>query len=1134
MSFPIGCDFIPKQSKQQAMLAQEAELIRSRSRVRSSRAVRHEGHYSHLLLALAIAGAALLGSGARAAGRAWRQAEPQPGPARANESTNCNQAKPGLGELADLDEQARPNASWPAGLPRRVSDYATPTFYTLRLHADPTRQKFSGQLMIAIDVAEPEPAGSAAGNTSEPAGHRYLALHAAENLRIKRAFYVSSARPGDLQVPASALHRLPERQLIAIDFRPHSIGAGQGLLLIVYSGQVNETDSHGLFVHHSARPAPSSNRRQATSGLATQMQPIFARRFLPAWDEPQLKARFSLIVVLPFRNYQSISNMAVKRKSISLSCAGEPLQEIEFHTTPAMSTYLLTLVVGNFDYIEAITQTNCKLRAYFYAAESPAATNQVVPLAQPEASPNLGANPKRAEAQFGLEVAVRAFDRLELLLGVRYPLQKFDMVALRDFKSGAMENWGAAVFNENFLLYQQNSSGPADTVQLFGRTTRPRGLLVPLVVAHEIVHQWFGNLVSPRSWTYLWLNEGFAQLLMYEVAHSLFPATNYWHTFLEDSRQPAMHDDELVTSSHALELHPVEPEPAPDLANNWSSLFDKITYDKGAMVVRMVWALLGREQFFAGLRHYLLKHSYGTVGSHELWQALEESTGRPERQLEALMSGWLLQEGYPLLTCQLQENATHFRLRLSQERFTLLGAGAFNQTDWFWSIPVSVASEREPEPEPGAGELLLLSDRTATAELAKLSLGRWLKLNANATGYFRVDYLLPGAGPASAGPAGQQVDALARMAPAVRAKQMGPVDRFNLVDDLFAMVLAGRKSSAYYLRYLIEAFGNESEIIVLRAIVKSLKRIRLAIVSNADGKLSGPFDRYVQAYLNQVTQSLPGLAERGDGLVPAGPSNNELKEIGDLIAASRIVFNERAHIRRASELLNASLAATGSHVSQPLAKDEPNFRPALSRAPFDSMDREMRASIYSAALAHAANQPDLEQDAPLPVNGSLQQSAPGSDVFLSLVQAYESAETSGHRWAICAALGSVEQPNKRLKLLNLALFGSYFRPADVAPLLESMGRSRAGRELVMGALNSDARLIERRLLLPAALKSLQGGLVESGQTERQLRALYATFSADYGKLIGQTVELLLVNSNWLKRDRAGLARFLETTAQSSG
>lgn len=1064
-----------------------------------------------------------------------QQQQSQSSPSAQNETRNgCN--SPTLAksssDLVDLDELSQQpggagaNNSWPASLEARVSDYSTPTFYTLRLQADPTRQKFTGQLMIALDISEPEQSTQRpVAATSAQTGYRYLTLHAANNLRIRRAFYVFSSRPS-LQIPATRVSRLPERELLAIDFHPNIISAGQGLLLIVYSGQVNETDSLGLFVHHSVRAKQqqqqnSSTTSQGAAGLATQMQPIFARRLLPAWDEPHLKARFSLIVVLPFRNYQCISNMAVKRKSISLSCSGEPLQEIEFHTTPLMSTYLLTLVVGHFDYIESVTANNCKVRAYFYSNGT--------------GINSASDNHRRSEARYGLSVAVRAFERLEALLGVKYPLQKFDMIALREFKSGAMENWGAALFNENYLLHQQaqNSSGAAgDTVQLFGKTTRPRGLLIPLVIAHEIVHQWFGNLVTLRNWTYLWLNEGFAQLLMYEVAHGLFPELNYWHTFLEDSRQPAMHEDELLTSSHALEPSRSELQAELD-AGNWSELFDKITYDKGAMVARMVWAILGREHFFAGLRHYLLKHSYGSVSSHDLWQALEESTGRPERQLESLMAGWLVHEGYPLVTCQLSaENATHFRLRLSQERFTLLGAerapnGSSTSAgpDPLWSIAIGIASERQPAPEMPADLLLLLSDRSATLSLAKSQVGAWFKLNANATGYFRVDYVQPGGGDQAHAP-----NPLVRLAPAVRSQALAVIDRYNLVDDLFAMVRAGRKSSAYYLRYLIEAFGDEQEIIVLRAIVESLKRMRLAIVSNSNdgGKLSALFDRYVQAYLNQVslTHQRQQQQQRSD-------ANKAGKELEDLISVSRVVFNERAQIMRAASQIDASWFNEKVYTSASAGASQ-------AEANQTRMDRELRASYYSALLI-AADEPDLGADGALPAPASQQPSGAtvnaSSSLFLSLLGAYEWAESSAERWAICASLGTVEQTNKRLKLLNLALYGNYFRQTDVQPLFESMARSRLGRQLIWDALSSNAELLERRQLLPAALKSLQGGLVElvgaqRGQVERQMRSLYNTYGADYGKLIGQSIELLLVNSNWLQRDQAALLRFLESQPSS--
>lgn len=1206
-----------------------------------------------------------------------------------------------------------------------VSAFVKPTFYTLRLKVDPMRQKFTGQLMITLEIGQPQP-------EANPAGYRYLTLHAGNNLHIKKAFYVFTSR-GSVQIPAASIGRNAASELLTIDFHPNTISAGQGLLLLVYTGLVNSTDSYGLFLHkHKGKRQPVVAGEPApddSAGLASQMQPDFARRLFPAWDEPHLKARFSLIVVLPNRGYVTLSNMPIKRKSISVSCSGERLQEIEFHTTPVMSTYLVALVIGRFDYVEAITPNNCKVRVYVYAVAGGGklSEHQANPKPADQAPP---ANPKKQAAQLGLEVAVKTLDRLESLLGIQYPLSKFDMVALRNFDNGGMENWGASIFHEHFLLYD-NSSGLSADISLNNARNKQRRIIVPLVVAHEVAHQWFGNLLTSQSWTYLWLNEGFAQLLMYELADHLFPGDNYWNIFLEDNRQNAMREDELITSSHLLEYEPLanqslnQTDEAQLQQFDRLSLFNQLTYNKGAMVVRITYFLLGRQQFFAGLHHYLHKHSYGSVSSHDLWLAIEESTGREEHQLESLMTGWLRQEGFPLISVQAWDEGAHYRVRLTQERFLLMQpnptSGDLNGTEareeaknweaWRagqWSVHVGVSSELKPMPSgeelqlagaafkparpnarvlSGSQASFLLADRAISLQMPKALLGHWFKLNFNATGYYRVNYLSPSeplqpdgssggepvgdgsnnGGPFMLGGGGNQLDLLERMAVAVRSKSMCVIDRFNLADDLFAMAMAAKKPTAYYLRYLFEAFDEETEIIVLRFIVDSLKRIKATIVSNSpssEGKLSQLFDRYVQKYLRKVSEAVSrskdthhhhsasnsdsasssnsnsnansNLDSNADALPRATPdwhwklnwqrgqsnsmladaapamgvseangntdarptdSNNnnnqqQSREIEDLIDGQRVLFNQFDSIRRAADSFSANFR---NH--RPPA-DSGKAAPSNSHF-LDALDREMRAAIYLGALkasvgvksdqnatlndllpsrrapANATSQtspelglpsrptnylasalvgpilrapsaispsafvPDHQQAPQAAAEGLLRQLVPvevdRDELFLRLLKAYESSESSAERYAISFALGSSGEPARQLPLLNLTLYESFFRPLDMATVLDAMARDPRGRQLIWTELRTNIRRIEQHRLLTLVLRSLANGLIEpagqnglpSGEVEAHLRSLYKSHGAVYGKLIGQLIEMVRVNTQWFWRDHAGLLQYLE-------
>lgn len=960
----------------------------------------------------------------------------------------------------------------------QISRYVTPTFYTLRLKLDPTRRKFGGQLMITLEVDSDE-LDDNLSQSGWRGNRRYLTLNAGPNLTIRKAFYVFNSQ-GGIQIAASSISHNPKSELLTIDFSPHRITPGQGLLLLVYSGLVNEAQSLGLFVHRSpgfipaeklADTALAKEHELATLGLATHMQPTFSRRLFPSWDEPQYRARFSLVVVLPFRGYTTISNMPIKRKSISLSCTGESLQEVEFQTSPSMSTYLLTLIIGRFDYIESSSSNGCKIRAYVYSQHTglaafptpaqvagppmgPTATQSTATMTKLASNSSDERNPRKSSARLALHVATKSMDELENLFGVKYPLDKMDIVALREFANGGMENWGATIFHENYMLYDESSLS-SGTIQVNGGRFRSKRSVVPLVVAHEMVHQWFGNLVTPSSWNYLWLSEGFAQYFMYELAHRLYPNENYWHIFIEDNRQSAMFEDELMSSSRALESSPppfeasLKSPSAPDsLAKAQTEpvgvtataiakpqntnesiqqqqqqhqqqqqqiadslgIFDELTYNKGAVIVRMTSALLGPQNFLKGLHHYLIKHSHGNVESHDLWLALEESSRslrRADWQLESLMSAWIRQDGYPLLTVRVYEESGNYRLRIIQRRFHLMDLQQLHETqsqieDPVWQIPLALASELNPSPDPERlteewassrrpqVSAFLVKQPTSNILISKSLVGSWLKLNFNALGHFRVDYETPrpieangslamqsngDTSSVSSDPSNQSspvvVDMLKRLVPAIRAKKVTAFDRLNLVDDLFSMVKSGRKPTSYYLQFLTEAYENETELVVLRFIVDSLKRIKLALITNElaplvsirrskmstekpegdeiasvrrySENLSPLYDTYVQRLLTAregfSLDQCKLLLDSGK-FTQMGVSKlmAEGVEVNHLVCATLIQFNHPQLLGLAGELVNSeSLRITSVPKSIIGSAYEREFRSALYHGALMSM-----------------------------------------------------------------------------------------------------------------------------------------------------------------------------------------------------
>jgi len=313
--------------------------------------------------------------------------------------------------------------------------------------------------------------------------------------------------------------------------------------------------------------------------VATQFESHHAREAFPCVDEPEAKATFDLTLTTP-ADETVLANTPAKHETVH-----KKLKTTTFETTPKMSTYLLAFVYGDMGHKEAKTKNGVVVRTY--------------------ATPD---NVAFTDDYFGIE----------------YPLPKCDLVALPDFAAGAMENWGCITFREHAVLVD-----PANTPLASKQ-------YVAMVVAHELAHQWFGNLVTMRWWTDLWLNEGFASWIEYLAVDHLFPEWQMWTQFAVSEQQRAFKLDGLEHT------HPIEvPVHHP---NQISSIFDTISYSKGASAINMLHEYLGAEVFRDGLRHYLQRHAYGNTDTIDLWQALEEISGK---SVKDFMHDWISLPGYP-------------------------------------------------------------------------------------------------------------------------------------------------------------------------------------------------------------------------------------------------------------------------------------------------------------------------------------------------------------------------------------------------------------------------------------------------------------------------------------------------------
>jgi puromycin-sensitive aminopeptidase len=501
--------------------------------------------------------------------------------------------------------------------------------------------------------------------------------------------------------------------------------------------------------------------KQQKQLIATQFESHHAREAFPCIDEPEAKATFGLTLTTP-ANETVLANTPV----VNQTKQGDNVVTI-FETTPKMSTYLLAFVYGEMGYKEASTKNGTLVRTY--------------------------ATPDNVElTNFALDVAIKCLDFYNDYFGIPYPLPKCDLIALPDFASGAMENWGCVTFREQCMFVD-----PANT-------SLPTKQYVAMVVAHELAHQWFGNLVTMRWWTDLWLNEGFASWIEYLAVDHIFPEWDMWTQFISDEQQVALKLDALENT------HPVEV--AVNHPDEIRTIFDTISYNKGASVIHMLNEYLGSEVFRDGLRYYLESHAYKNTDTVDLWKALEQISKKP---VAKFMHAWTSQPGFPLVKVTADERG----VTAKQSRF-YANPKQTKDTDILWPIPSEAKSPVNNH---------LLANHTQS----------WLghedqqrfKFNLNQSGYYRVIY---------------NASHLKHLGESIQQGRLKPLDRLGILSDLFEAVKADYASTVDALN-LLKYFANEDNAAVWDVIVSILGSIRGVMDDDDLRELMKPFTRQLVA-----------------------------------------------------------------------------------------------------------------------------------------------------------------------------------------------------------------------------------------------------------------------------------------------
>jgi aminopeptidase N len=484
------------------------------------------------------------------------------------------------------------------------------------------------------------------------------------------------------------------------------IAAGPHRLRIDFTSRINKFGTGLFYVDY---PTDKGVKRL----ISSKLEPADARRIFPCWDEPAFKASFALTVTVP-RAFLAVGNMPVVREAP----VGPDMKQVTFAPTPKMSSYLFVLTAGE---LERLT------------AEADGVTVGVVTTSG-----------KSEKGRFALDNAVRLLAYFNDYFGVKYPLPKLDLIAVPGGFGGAMENWGGITFFESRLLFDPATNAEAARRGIFN------------ILAHEMAHQWFGDLVTMGWWDNLWLNEGFASWMATKASEQFYPQ---WQNWLNGygQKQFAMALDARRTS------HPVQ-QPVADHSEA-TTAFDGITYNKGQALIRMLENYLGEATFRDGIRRYMAAHAYGNTTTADLWQALASAAGKPVTEIAASFTE---QDGVPLSLAETTCSGGIQRLSLRQDRFVIAPAGSAPAAPRAWQVPIALGPPGATRPP----EILLLD---GSQEIAAGTCGEAIKVNLGDIGYFRVEY-----GPNS------------RRSLAKSLALMTPEDRLNVVADSWALVQAGR------------------------------------------------------------------------------------------------------------------------------------------------------------------------------------------------------------------------------------------------------------------------------------------------------------------------------------------------------
>jgi len=594
----------------------------------------------------------------------------------------------------------------------------------------------------------------------------------------------------------SAIRIDEKTELLTLEL-PSQLAAGDHTLALSFSGKINQ-QGQGLFYARYQEQGSGTKKIM----LGTQFEATDARRLFPCWDEPVFRARFQLTAVTP-ENWFAVSNMPIESER---KIAGG--KEVRFAATPSMSSYLNVFVAGELDLIESqsgLTQIRV-----------------------------ITTKGKAEMGRYALEATAQILKYYNDYFGVPYPLPKLDQIALPGGFGGAMENWGGITYYEAALLFDPKNSS-AETKQNIYE-----------VLAHEMAHQWFGDLVTMAWWDNLWLNEGFASWMGTKCTAHFNPQWEVWlrrNLPRDPTRRVGITKEQAMEGDARSTTHPIQQPIATEAEAN--SAFDDITYKKGQSFLRMLESFLGQDVFRDGIRQYMATHKFSNSTTADLWNALSESSGQPIAEIAA---GWTEQPGFPVVKVKRGEGG---KVSLTQERFTI---NFRNAPPLEWKIPLTYSIDVGQAPVS-----VLMTGKSA--HLQNIPADRALKLNVKGAGNYRVEYDEP------------SWNLLLRTLP-----QMGVEDRVDLLSDAWALVQANRASVSRYFE-LVDKLPSSTELAEREQIINVLDFINRLLIGRPERE---KFQAYARSILRPTFDALGWDPKASEPATAGNLRASLINALGDL------------------------------------------------------------------------------------------------------------------------------------------------------------------------------------------------------------------------------------------------------------